>query len=258
MEHMRICIPIPKKEKPPYTNGHALLRDRDLDMSALQPPDSIVDGPGDRASRDRDFFDAVQRAVDEKGLDRVSQDDMIRYSGIPRTTLYRRYGNRDAILTAFVLDRTAADLAACKRLATGEGSLSDRFENILVFAIMAAHRHGWLQRELNASNSILDVLANAFELSSEQTLVPILAQAKESGACRCPAPLDELRRWLMDQIFNLSRQHYASEEEARRVVRTYVLPVLALEPVSTAAVDKIDFIYRHIKGLCSKNGDPAR
>jgi hypothetical protein len=70
--------------------------------------------------------------------------------------------------------------------------------------------------------------------------------------------LDELRRWLMDQIFNLSRQHYASEEEARRVVRTYVLPVLALEPVSTAAVDKIDFIYRHIKGLCSKNGDPAR
>jgi Transcriptional regulator len=213
----------------------------------------MADLSGDRAGRDQHFFDAVQQAVEEKGLERVSQDDIIRYSGIPRTTLYRRYGNREAILRAFVLDRTAADIAQCKRLATGGGSLSERFENILVFAILAAHRHSWLQRELNTSNAIQDLLANAFELSSEQTLVPILAQAKEQETCRCPAPLDELRRWLMYQIFDLSRRHYSSDDEARRIVKTYVMPVLALESASAATDDKIDFIYRHIKDRCSKS-----
>jgi len=81
-------------------------------------------------------FDAVQRAVEDKGLERVSQDDIIRYSGIARTTLYRRYGSREAILNAFVLERTAPDIAECRRIATGARSFSERFEDILVFAIL--------------------------------------------------------------------------------------------------------------------------
>jgi AcrR family transcriptional regulator len=195
------------------------------------------------------FFDAVQQAVDAKGLDRVSQDDIIRYTGVPRTTLYRRYGNRDAVLTALVLHRTSADIAECQRLATGDGSFSERFEAILVFAIMAAHRHEWLQRELERGSSAAtqDILANAFKLSSEQTLVPVLAQAKAQGLCRCAAPLDELRRWLLYQIFNLSRQKFESADEARRVVRTYILPVLALDQTNAAMSEKIDFIYQHIQ-----------
>jgi len=206
-----------------------------------------LDRPGtDQTSA---FFDAVQRAVDEKGLDRVSQDDIIRHTGVPRTTLYRRYGNRDAVLTALVLHRTSADIAECQRLAAGAGSFSERFEAILVFAIMAAHRHEWLQRELERGSSAAtqDILANAFNVSSEQTLVPFLTQAKAQGICQCPAPLDELRRWLLYQIFELSRRQYDSADEAKRVVRTYILPVLALDQSNTAMSEKIDFIYRHIK-----------
>lgn len=195
------------------------------------------------------FFDAVQQAVEAKGLDGVSQDDIIRYTGVPRTTLYRRYGSRDAVLTALVLHRTSADIAECQRLATGAGSFSERFEAILIFAIMAAHRHEWLQRELERGSSATtqDILANAFKLSSEQTLVPVLEQAKAQGICRCPAPLDELRRWLLYQIFNLSRQKFDSIDEARRVVRTYILPVLALDQPNAATSEKIDFIYQHIQ-----------
>jgi len=195
------------------------------------------------------FFDAVQQAVEAKGLDRVSQDDIIRYTGVPRTTLYRRYGNRDAVLTALVLHRTSADIAECQRLATGAGSFSERFKAILVFAIMAAHRHEWLQRELERGSSAAtqDILANAFKLSSEQTLVPVLVQAKAQGICRCPAPMDELRRWLLYQIFNLSRQKFESADEARRVVRTYILPVLALGQPNAETTEKIDFIYQHIQ-----------
>jgi len=205
----------------------------------------------DRPSEDSGsaFFDAVQQAVEAKGLDRVSQDDIIRYTGVPRTTLYRRYGNRDAVLTALVLHRTSADIAECQRLATGAGSFTERFEAILVFAIMAAHRHDWLQRELERGSSAAtqDILANAFKLSSEQTLVPVLVQAKTQGICRCPAPMDELRRWLLYQIFNLSRQKFESADEARRVVRTYILPVLALDEPNAETAEKIDFIYQHIQ-----------
>lgn len=209
----------------------------------------------DRVSTDAAvFFNAVQKAIDEKGLERVTQDDIIRHSGVPRTTLYRRYGSRDEILKAFVLDRTSADIAECQRLASGAGSFSERFEEILVFAIMAVHRHGWLHRELDrgSSGGVQAILADAFELSSEQTLVPFLTRAKAQGLCRCPAPLEELRRWLLYQIFNLSRQQYASKDEARRMVRTYVLPVLALDDAILATNDKIDFIYRHVKEIAGK------
>jgi AcrR family transcriptional regulator len=205
------------------------------------------DGPEN--SQTSAFFDAVQRAVEDKGLERVSQDDIIRYSGIPRTTLYRRYGSREAILNAFVLDRTAPDIAECRRIATGAGSFSERFEDILVFAILAAHRHSWLQRQLDRGTlgNVEDILARAFQLSSEQTLIPFLIEAKKQGICHCPAPIEELRHWLMIQIFNLSRRQYASAGEARRVVRTYVLPVLALEQPTPAISEKIDFIYRYIQ-----------
>jgi AcrR family transcriptional regulator len=202
------------------------------------------------------FFDAVQRAVDEKGLDRVSQDDIIRHSGVPRTTLYRRYGNRDAVLAAFVLDRTAADIKECQRLAMGRGAFAERLEEIMVFAVLAAHRHKWIQSELDRGPSlaVLDLLANAMKVSSEQTLMPLLRDAKAAGICRCPAPLDELQRWLVVQIFELSRQQFASAEEARRVVRTYILPVLALDTSSTAVGEKIDFIYQHVRALVEAAG----
>jgi len=206
------------------------------------------DGPG-ATTTGNSFFDAVQRAVEDKGLEGVSQDDIVRYSGIPRTTLYRRYGSREAILNAFVLDRTAPDIAACRRISSGAGSFSKRFEEVLVFAILAAHRHSWLQRQLNrgSAGNTESLLANAFRVSSEQTLLPFLTQAKEEGICGCPAPIEELQHWLMIQIFNLSRRQYSSAEEARRVVRTYVLPVLVLDQPSQVMSDKVDFIYRHIQ-----------
>jgi hypothetical protein len=78
-------------------------------------------------------------------------------------------------------------------------------------------------------------------------LIPFLIEAKKQGICHCPAPIEELRHWLMIQIFNLSRRQYASAGEARRVVRTYVLPVLALEQPTPAISEKIDFIYRYIQ-----------
>ncbi len=197
------------------------------------------------------FFDAVQRAVDEKGLDGVSQDDIIRHSGIPRTTIYRRYGNREAILSAFVLDRTSADISQCHRLAMGGGELADRLEEVMVFAVLAAHRHKWLQRELERGPSVpvLDLLASAMKVSSEQTLMPLLREAKATGICQCPAPLEELQRWLVIQIFELSRQQFASADEARRIVKTYVMPVLALSTATAAAEEKIDFIYQHVKAF---------
>ena len=187
------------------------------------------DGPEN--SQTAAFFDAVQRAGEDKGLERVSQDDIIRYSGILRTTLYRRYGSREAILNAFVLDRIAPDIAECRRTATGAGSFSERFEDILVFAFLAAHRHSWLQRQLDRGTpgKVESILARAFRPSSEESLIPFLIEAKKQEICHCPAPIEELRPWLMIQIFNLRRRHYASADDARRVALTYVLPILALE-----------------------------
>ncbi|GAA0333116.1 hypothetical protein GCM10009087_49160 [Sphingomonas oligophenolica] len=223
-------------------------------MIELQRADDIIGEGNAGTDQASTFFDDVQKAVDEKGFERVTQDDIIRYSGVPRTTLYRRYGNRDEILTAFVLNRTAADIAECRRLAASTGSFLERFEEILVFSILAAHRHRWLQRELErgSSSATQGILSNAFELSSEQTLVPALLQAKSRGICRCTAPLDELRQWLLHQIFNLSRQQYSSADDARRVVRTYILPVLALDQSSTSVSEKIDFIYQHIQDCVRK------
>lgn len=222
-----------------------------VDLSGLYPtqvdvlPESLIE--------------AVQRAVDEKGLELVTQDDIIRLSGIPRTTLYRRFGNRDAIIAAFVLTRISEDFAECQRLASGTGPFAERFEELVVFSVRAAHRHGWLQRELERGPSAgtLDLLARSLKVASDQTLMPMLAQAKAEGLSRCPAPLHELQRWLLFQIFEFSRKSHGSVDEARRIVRTYILPVLALEKADGSMSEKIDFIYDQLQGFLDKAAKSA-
>lgn len=204
------------------------------------------------------FFAAVQAAIDEKGLQDVTQDDIIRHSGVPRTTLYRRYGGRDALLAKFLRYRFADDIAACGQLATSPAPFAERMENLIVYSIMAAHRHGWLQRELDRglSTATIELLASAMQNASSQTLVPLLARARAEGLCRCPAPFDELQRWLLVQIFELSHRRYDTDEEAHRIVRTYVLPVLALAPTSPSIEEKIDVLYHHLMAAFPPSKSP--
>lgn len=194
------------------------------------------------------FIASIQNAVDERGLDNVTLDDIIRHSGIARTTLYRRYGGRDSMMAAFLRQRLSADIEECRKLAISPAPFVERIEQLIVFAILAAHRHAWLQRELERglSEASLDLLAAAMKDASDQTLAPLLRQAKSDGICRCPAPFEELHRWLLVQIFELSRCHFATNDEARRIVQTFVMPVLALKAASTETDEKIDFIYHRL------------
>lgn len=193
-----------------------------------------------------DFMTSIQSAVEERGLDNVTLDDIVRHSGIARTTLYRRHGGRDSIMAAFLRQRLSADIEECRRLAISPAPFVERIEQLIVFAILAAHRHAWLQSELERglSDASLDLLASAMKDASDQTLAPLLRQAKADGICRCPAPFEELHRWLLVQIFELSRRHFATNDEAGRIVRTFVMPVLALNAANTQTDEKIDFIYR--------------
>lgn len=207
-----------------------------------------------------DFTAAIQKAVEERGLDNVTLDDIVRHSGIARTTLYRRHGGRDAIMAAFLRQRLSADIEECRKLAISPAPFVERIEQLIVFAILAAHRHAWLQLELERglSDASLDLLASAMKDASDQTLVPLLRQAKADGICRCPAPFEELHRWLLVQIFELSRRHFVTNNEARRVVRTFVMPVLALTAANTETDEKIDFIYRRLLEMEKATGQGSQ
>lgn len=205
------------------------------------------------------FITSIQDAIEDRGLDAVTLDDIVRYSGIARTTLYRRHGGRDAIIEEFLRQRLSADIEECRKLAISPAPFVERIEQLIIFAIMAAHRHAWLQRELQRglSDASLDLLAAAMKNASDQTLAPLLRQAKADGICRCQAPFEELHRWLLIQIFELSRRHFATCDEASRIVRAFVMPVLALDATDPSTDQKIDFIYRQLLEMQKAQADTA-
>jgi AcrR family transcriptional regulator len=77
--------------------------------------------PGPRDIRIADIIDAALHEFREKGYDQVTLSDIARRANIPRTTIYRYFPNREALLTAVnnrIFEPVQALIAACGSLPT--------------------------------------------------------------------------------------------------------------------------------------------
>lgn len=209
------------------------------------------------------LFQCVEDAINEVGLDGVTLDDVARRAGISRTTIYRKVGSRDDLLTAFLQHCFLGDITDLRQIAIGPGSFADRVEAVLVRSVLNVREHPWLQRQLERgmSPNSLNLIRESCRQISEMTLLELLQQGAAAGVWTSPAPLEELLHWASVQIFYHAVYEPEDVSEIRRIIRTYVLPVLKIgeSAQDVGLADKIDAVYRHVVAMANGRAEqPAR
>lgn len=103
--------------------------------------------PDGNPTRDR-ILDATNAAMVRHGLAKLSLEDVAREAGISRQTVYRYFGNKDALVTATILREEQVLLDAMAAAVRAHDDLRPAMEAAIVTGLTAAREHPLLDRLL--------------------------------------------------------------------------------------------------------------
>ena len=167
------------------------------------------------------IVDAAARLFAEKGVAAVGMAEVARAAGCSRATLYRYFDSRDAVRAAFV-DREARRIGA--EVIDAVATIVDPHEQ-LVAAVLAAlgavRRDETLLTWFTAANAGTAVGA-AHASSVIRALATSLLGDEDDDDQRARSD------WLVRSIVSLLVTPGASAADERRIVATFVAPVVAV------------------------------
>lgn len=184
-------------------------------------------------------IDAGMACVASVGLDGTTIDDIVRVSGIPRTTIYRKLGGRDAILREVLARMSIPYNARCAAIADGPGDLRDRLSDIIVLSITSQAEYPWLKPMIRGglSQSSFAVFEDVSR-SPNAVMRGVLGQMMASGSWPRRLSVDAVMHWLLHQVLMLGSEDFGSARELQHYVRVLIMPIFALpEPDSVRRPD---------------------
>lgn len=215
------------------------------------PPFVEIALPGDPV------LDAAARCIDRKGFDNTSLEEVAAEAGVSRTTLYRRYGNRDSLFTALLIARAEPFRLWSRHVYLGPGTVAERVETVLAHAILEMQRVGWLDRTLHTgmSAAAIRVFKASHAHGSDTGLAPLLASMMDQrGASEARVTIAELIDWTADQMIVLASAAPWDEETLRGRLRYFVMPVLAPGAERGPPVDQLARIEARLDALLARDG----
>jgi AcrR family transcriptional regulator len=183
------------------------------------------------------ILDAALVEFDRHGFRKVALDDVARRAGVSRTTIYRRFANRDELVSA-VMDRENARLFADIAVELNADELknarpqSDYYVEAFTSAILRSRRHRVLNR------MIVDEPALTLELARqhydaavgriEQALQVILPPgfADRIGAHAVHGLADTIWRYAMMALLMPSAEPMDTPDDIRAFATRHFLPSL--------------------------------
>lgn len=175
------------------------------------------------------ILDAAGQAFAEHGVAQATMVDVARAAGCSRATLYRYFANQEALHLAFVHRATlriAGQLDAARR-ADGTETLTDRIvagiESVRADPLLAV----WFEPEN---------MAVPIAVSQNSELLRAMSTGLVGQLDIAATHHDEIERrgeWLLRSIVSLLAMPGRNPEAERRMIDTFVVPVLTADPSST-------------------------
>lgn len=192
------------------------------------------------SARDEDVIqraiDAAAHCIDHLGLEKTSMEDIAREAGISRATLYRRFGNREAILTALLQQQARPFVEESIRIMALCNSFAELIERATLYAVANMPNNRFLRAmfESGVSRSNLDLIRPVYQQLVNATLLPALQVARANGELRPGLAEDEVSEWLMRDFLQLVLDAPLDEARLLSHIRQFMLPVLIAERMPRA------------------------
>ena len=189
----------------------------------------MPDGAADVNGR---ILDAALVEFDRHGIRKVALDDVARRAGVSRTTIYRRFANRDELVVA-VMDRENARLFAdIAEELKDRRPQTDYYVEAFTSAILLARRHRVLSRMITDEPALtLDLARRHYQAAVnriEQALRVVFPPgfADRIGAAAVRELADTTWRYAMMLLLLPSADPVETAEDIRVFAAEHFLPSL--------------------------------
>lgn len=182
-----------------------------------------------------EILKAAESCFEYFGFRKTTVEDIAKAAGISRTTVYRFFKDRDALLSALV-DRHNADLVSATLRHVEQYS---RFEDILVEGVLFQLEWGSkdLFMKLLVSPEYIDI-ANPMIIGSDAAMElakplwePLIVAGQERGEVRPDLDVRDGCRWIvLVTVISFSRKDLLPDDKEglRSWVREFVLPAFVI------------------------------
>ncbi|MGE2733703.1 TetR/AcrR family transcriptional regulator [Mycolicibacterium vaccae] len=184
----------------------------------------------DRAATE--ILDAAVVEFERHGFRRVALEDVARRAGVSRTTIYRRFANKDELVGAVIERenvRLFADIAAELKKAEPQSNV---YVEAFTLSILKFRRHRVLNQMFTDEPGLVLELAGRYHLVAIERMAEALRTIFPAGfADRIgPAAVDELAdcilRYAAMVLLLPSTQPLETAEDIREFARRHFLPSL--------------------------------
>lgn len=180
---------------------------------------------------------AAAKVVARLGVHKVSMEDIATEAALSRATLYRRFGNRDAIIAALISQQARPFVEDAIRLSNKASSFAEQLEVNTVQAVLNIGKYQALAAIFVQGNDPrnLALIRPVYRELVMVNLLPSLEAAREADELREDLDNEEVAEWLMREFLVLVAQGPWTEAKLQRRVRQFVLPVLLKDTPGPAA-----------------------
>ena len=211
------------------TGGAFAVLARALD-TAVAPPDD--------ATSER-ILDAALQISAASGIRNLTMDEVARRAKVGRMTVYRRFGDREALVEALGVRETRRCLAELDAAADPSAPIDEQFAAGFVTSVRIAHEHPLLARLARVEPEVvLDALndrpAGAFA-AAVAFLAHRLRLAQQAGVLGDHVDVEVVAELVSRIVFSFvlvpdSALPLDDEERLRQIARQHLIPLLGGHP----------------------------
>ncbi|RAV17945.1 TetR/AcrR family transcriptional regulator [Mycolicibacterium sp. GF69] len=188
------------------------------------------------------ILDAAVIEFERRGFRRVALDDVARRAGVSRTTIYRRFANRDELVAAVIERENIALFADIAEEVKRAGPQSNYYVEAFTLSILKFRRHRVLYRMLTDEPALVLELARRHYAAAIARMAAALhiifppGFAERIGEPAVAELADTILRYAAMVLLLPSARPLDSADDIRAFARAHFLPSLpaALRAVPTS------------------------
>ncbi|MBB2989472.1 AcrR family transcriptional regulator [Mycolicibacterium iranicum] len=183
-------------------------------------------------SASQQILDAAVVEFERHGFRRVALEDVARRAGVSRTTIYRRFANKDELVGA-VIERENVALFADIAIELKSSALqSNYYVEAFTLSILKFRRHRVLHQMITEEPGLVLELAGRYHLAAIQRMAEALRVifplgfAERIGAAAIDELADCILRYAAMVLLLPSAQPLETADDIRAFARQHFLPSL--------------------------------